>query len=259
MRLVQVHLSSEFEWIDVYPLSDVHAGDPLHLQAEFEAFIDFIQREPNRFLVLNGDLVDNATVASVGNTYAATMSPQEQKRYIIKALRPVSDRVLFICTGNHETGRTRNADGQDITGDIAMALDLEERYCPNGGFLQVTFGKARNGKRRSYTGYIMHGSSGGKKSGSALNAIEDIAGWAIADFLVMGHSHRKIASANAGRLEPDLQNKNIRKIVPLTVVSSSWLDFGGYAQAKGYRPTSEGSVMIRLWAYDRAIEGVVRV
>ena len=48
--------------ITIYPISDVHLGALEHNADEWEKFIDKIKNEPNSYLILNGDLMNNAKV-----------------------------------------------------------------------------------------------------------------------------------------------------------------------------------------------------
>lgn len=258
MEIVQQHLSRDFDIIEIFSVNDLHVGDPLHDGKMFDRFLKMIKEQDNRFIVLAGDLIDNPTRNSVGDTYESLMSPQEQKEFVIEKLEPIADRILFICDGNHEARNVRG-DGQLITRDIAFALKKKDVYRAPGGFLQVTFGAKRNGKRRSYVGYITHGSGGGATSGNALNKVESLSYFAQADFYIMGHNHKRIVADNVVQLRPDTRNGIVRAISPICIVAGAWMDYGGYGQFKMYRPGGKGTVPLRLYAKKRCLEGVLRV
>lgn len=47
-------LSSDFDTLEIYPLSDVHIGDPLLDEKRLYQFRDEILAEPNRYVTCNG-------------------------------------------------------------------------------------------------------------------------------------------------------------------------------------------------------------
>ena len=66
--------------ITIVPVFDVHLGNPYCMEQEFNKFINETAETPNRYLVIGGDLIENGTRASVGDSvFEQTMTPQEQK------------------------------------------------------------------------------------------------------------------------------------------------------------------------------------
>ena len=62
----------------IYPLADVHLGA---IGADTQAFYELITQiasEPNSYVTLQGDLIDNGTRNSVTNIFKATMPPSQQ-------------------------------------------------------------------------------------------------------------------------------------------------------------------------------------
>ena len=51
--------------IKIYPISDVHLGAAEHLTAEWDNFCKRILEEPNSYVILGGDLLNNSTRSSV--------------------------------------------------------------------------------------------------------------------------------------------------------------------------------------------------
>ena len=102
MRVYPVNLSNEYETVEFLPLSDMHIGSPFFNDALFKQYIDYIKAAPNRYCVLNGDMMDVVTKCSVGDIYRQKYSPREQIEVTEKALLPIKDRIWGIITGNHE-------------------------------------------------------------------------------------------------------------------------------------------------------------
>ena len=74
--------------IKIYPISDVHLGAAEHMASEWDNFCKKILGEPNSYIILGGDLLNNSLKSSVANIYEETMRPREQKRIMAEMLRP---------------------------------------------------------------------------------------------------------------------------------------------------------------------------
>lgn len=256
MNVIVHSLPQEFETLEIYPLSDLHYGDPNVDMDAFNRFTDMILEQPNRYIVSIGDNVNNSLKSSVGDVYMETASPREQRKWLKQRLEPLKDRILVMVDGNHEYRSTKDADAS-ITLDIADSLGLTSLYADDEAVLKVTFGKkAENGKPRCFTVYCVHGSGGGKRPGSAVNNIEMLAMSIDADIYIIGHVHKRIAYKNSFR-RIDTRNNNVIYRERLFVVTSLWLNFGGYAARKMMIPSAKGSVPIILDARTGQMEAHV--
>jgi len=256
-KLIVHDLSSDFETLEIYPLLDLHIGDKKTDIVAFHNFIRHILDKPNRFITIQGDLMNNAIKSSVSNVYEETMNPQEQKKWLIHELRCVKDRILCIVPGNHEWRSTKDVDNHPLE-DIAIALDIDDLYRPDGAFLKVSFGrKTNNGKKATYTLCCIHGNGGGAKSGGAVNKIEDFL-YSVEgiDIMIMGHVHKKLAG-RPSRLCIDPHNNYVTQRDTLWVIAAPWQEYGGYAFRKMLRPASRGKTPITLYGKEKYFEAVI--
>ena len=232
--------------ITIYPISDVHLGASEHMTREWELFCQRVVNEPNSYIILGGDLINNATRNSVSNIFEETMRPREQKKVMVKMLEPLRDKILCAVSGNHER-RNRDVDN-DITYDIMCKLDLEWVYRENIAFLKIQMGKPRgDGKKNpTYILTVTHGSGGGILTGGAVNRNERF-GYVLdgSDALIVGHTHKPYVTQPA-KLKIDAQNNRV-SIKPFKVVSmTSWLGYSAYAAQKMLLPTSHAPQTIKL-------------
>ena len=216
--------------IKIYPISDVHLGAAEHLTAEWDNFCKRILEEPNSYVILGGDLLNNSTRSSVADIFEETMRPREQKRKMAEMLKPIKHKILCAVNGNHERRSGKDAD-DDPTYDIMCKLDLEHLYRENMAFLCLRFGNQKgNGlKNPTYTFVISHGAGGGGSTGSAVNRGEKF-GYVVdgMDCLILGHTH-KAYTTQPSKISIDLHNNKV-SLKPFKVVSTtSWLAYGGYA------------------------------
>lgn len=256
-ELITHEFSRQWDTMEIYPLNDLHIGDVKTDLTLFRQFTKFILEEENRFLILNGDLMNNAIKSSVSNVYRETISPQEQKKWLIHELRPVSHRILAITGGNHEN-RTKKESDVDLTEDIAIALNLEHVYDEECVFVKISFGRStKNQKVTTYVIHATHGAGGGKMIGSALNNLESYGMcYEGVDVFLMGHVHGRVAT-RSNKIIIDPRNNVIIEKEILYVIASAWQDFGGYAMKNMLRPRCKGKTPIILYGREKKFEVII--
>lgn len=239
----------------IYPISDVHLGASEHMFKEWADFCDRIVNEPNSYVFLAGDLINNATKSSVSNVFDEIMRPKEQKRRIAEMLFPIKDKILCAVSGNHERRSGKDAD-DDPCYDIFCKLDLEHLYREDIAFVRIHVGGKTScgGTNPTYIFVVTHGAGGGMLTGGAVNRGERF-GYVLdgADALVVGHTHKPFVT-QPSKIKIDPQN-NCVSIRPFKVVSTtSWLDYGGYAAQKMMNPTSHAPQVILLSGNSKEIK-----
>ena len=233
--------------IILFPISDVHLGASEHMEKEWADFCRQIEETPNAYIILGGDLINNATRNSVSNVFEETMRPREQKKVMAEMLTPIRDRILCAVSGNHERRSGKDAD-DDPTYDIMCKLDIEHLYRENMAFVKIRIGK-RDGdgtKNPTYMLTVTHGAGGGILTGGAVNRNERF-GYIVdgMDCLIVGHTHKPFVT-QPSKIKIDPFNNKV-DIKPFKVVSSSsWLNYGGYAAQKMLLASSHAPQTITL-------------
>ena len=239
----------------IYPIADLHHGAEESMEESFMAFIDFIRRTPNAYLIIAGDMLDNGIKGSVTNVYRQRYMPAEAKRMLAKMLEPVRNRILCGTEGNHEFRNSREVDDDPLY-DVFCKLDIESRYRQNMAFLKLFVGKQDgNGTvNPTYSIVVTHGAGGGILTGGAVNRAEKF-GYVLdgGDLLILGHTHKQF-DTTPGKIKIDLHNNKV-SIKPFKVCSvSSWLSYGGYAARMMLPPTVQVQTKITLGATRKEIE-----
>ena len=251
-------LSAEFETLEIYPLSDVHIGDPLLDEKRLYKFRDEILEQPNRYIICNGDLINNATANSVSDHVEEVYRIDEQIAIVAQFLDPVKDRILVMHEGNHEKRSYRYAEIWP-TWEMARQLRITPVYSRFPYILYLKFGKQR-GKRTDrkavYTLFGKHGTAGGRRPGAKLNNLQDMAGVVDADIYLQSHTHTPIAHRDS---YIRLNTRNNKKIVieKLYINSGSFVNYGGYGSEHGYRPTSTKYPKIVLHTKEKLAEAIL--
>jgi predicted MPP superfamily phosphohydrolase len=141
MRWFGWQLDTQYKHIRILTLSDLHHGALLSSMKHFQKAIQFVKDNDDVRLVLSGDLCESTLKTSKGDVYQQVGSPEDQRDQVIETLRPVKEKILGMCTGNHE-GRIYDVAGIDISKSIAKELHVP--YRPEGILLKISFGEQKD-------------------------------------------------------------------------------------------------------------------
>ena len=238
---------SDFEMIEhrfegnddvvIIPISDVQLGAREHLRKEWDTFVSGVLDRPRTYLMLGGDLMNNATKTSVSNVFEEVLRPSEAKRQLVTALTPLKERILCGVPGNHER-RNKDVD-DDPMYDIMCKLDLEHLYRENMAFVKVGIGSKEGSgiKNPTYMFCVSHGHGSSIYTSAAASKAERF-GMAIdgIDCLIVGHTHKPL-NVPVGKIKVDAHNNKVSVVPWRLVVSTSWLGYAGYAGQKLLTPT----------------------
>ncbi len=227
----------------IHFIADLHLGSKEHMGEAWSKFCDSVLDDPNAYIILGGDLINNGTRNSVSGPFDDIIRPREQKIMMAEMLKPLADRILCAVPGNHEARSWKDAD-DDPMYDILCKLNLEDIYRENIAFLKIKLGDDH--KDPCYILTVMHGAGGGIWTGAAVNRNERF-GYTIdgTDALLVGHTHKPYVT-QPGKIYIDPYNNKV-SIKPLKViVATSWLDYGGYAARKQLLPSSHAPQIITL-------------
>lgn len=224
--------------VTIWPLADVHLGSE---GAETQAFYDLLKQiaaEPDSYVTLQGDLIDNGTRNGISNIFKATMPPSQQKREMAKALEIIRPKILCLLPGNHCRRSGKDAD-DDPMYDIASKLDLEDKYRESIAFLRIGLGHDRKHNREwAYHLACVHGAGGGNLPGAGINRADNyLQSMDGIDILIHGHTHRPYA-LRGSKLVIDSQNKIAKQRPTLTICAGQWLNYVGYPVDGMLRPVA---------------------
>lgn len=243
------------EDIKIYPVGDLHIGASEFMYQKWVGFKKRLLAEPNSYITIGGDMMNNATRSSVSNIFEETMRPSEQKKWLSKELGEVKHKILCVVSGNHERRSEKDADDNPLY-DVCCKLDIEDIYRENMAFIKLQFGKqdGDGAKNPTYMLGVTHGAGGGIYTGAAVNRNERF-GHVIdgLDGLMVGHVH-KGAITKPQKIVIDKQNNKIGFKDFVVVSSTSWLQYGNYALQKMLLPASNDIQTLTLRGKEKKIE-----
>ena len=252
MKVIKCELPEELTHIELHIFADEHIGDENCDLQRLKDRIEYVKNTPNAYCLLNGDIMDNATKTSIGDTYTQTYNPMEQIENAVELFSPIKHKILAISHGNHEA-RTYRKEGIDLSAIMAARLDLIDKYSPTSALLFLRLGKLNrkesngSGKNRKicYTLYMLHGSGGGRKEGAKAIRLADMASIVDTDIYIHSHTHLPMVMKQ-GFHRIDTRNNAVAHIDKLFVNTASNLNYGGYGEAQEFKPSSKQTPVIYL-------------
>jgi predicted phosphodiesterase len=247
MKSIKIDLPRELEKVELHVFADEHMGDPHSDIKRLMQRIEHVKNTPDAFCILNGDIIDNATKTSIGDTYTQDLNPMEQLTKAVEIFEPIKDKILCITHGNHEN-RTYKKEGINLSYLMAAQLGLTDRYTPTSAVLFIRFGQdVRNGRDQKirYTIYVLHGSGGGRKEGAKAIRLADMAAIIDTDIYIHSHTHLPMIMKQAFH-RIDLKSSTVTHVSKLFVNTAANLDYGGYGEAGEFKPTSKDTPVIYL-------------
>ena len=226
--------------INIIPISDIHLGHRCCNKEKLLEIIKFIERKPNTYTILLGDQFECATKSSVGmGPYEEEMNVGDQLKWLYKALKPLAakNKILGICTGNHENRLTQFA---NIDPAQVLAEKLEVPYFGWQGYLSLLVGK------NIYNVSAFHGAGGGTSKASKMNASKKIKNIVNCDLYLSGHTHDKMQDEEL-KYEFDLKSGKLVPSIKHFAVCGSFLEYWtSYPEMKALEPSITGSILITL-------------
>ncbi len=254
MNVIKIDLPRELTSVELHLFADEHLGDEHCDIKRLLARIEYVKNTPNAYCILNGDIIDNATKTSIGDTYTQVFNPMEQIAKAVELFAPIKDKILCITHGNHEN-RTYKKEGINISRLMANQLGLAEKYTPTSAALFIRVGEFSNGRKETngsgkirkicYTLYVLHGSGGGRKEGAKAIRLADMASIIDTDIYIHSHTHLPMIMKQAFHRIDD-RNSAVSLVDKLFVNTAANLRYGGYGEAGEFKPSSTDTPVIYL-------------
>ena len=254
MKVIKIDLPRDLSLVEIHTFADEHIGDEHSDLKKLLARIEYVKNTPYAYCILNGDIIDNATKTSIGDTYAQVFNPMEQLTKAVEIFAPIKDKILCITHGNHEN-RTYKNEGINLSRLMANQLGLSDRYTSTSAALFVRVGAQSRGHKETngsgkvrkvcYTIYVLHGSGGGRKEGAKANRLADMASIIDTDIYIHSHTHLPMIMKQAFHRIDD-RNSTVALVDKLFVNTAANLKYGGYGEAGEFKPSSTDTPVIYL-------------
>lgn len=212
--------------IEILAMTDVQFGHLSCNVPRFEEYINWLLKEPNRFTLLLGDMVDAATAISVASPYENTEEPQGQVFRFVETILPIRHRILGYVGGNHERRSVKTF------GDLGRLIStlLRIPYSSGKQFVDINYGR-----HAAFKNSLWHGGTGSKTKGAKAQVLHRFMTQGDAQMYWIGHLHDVVVLF-------DWRERRIKGGVKLEkfagAMSSSFLEhYGTYAEVAGMAAT----------------------
>lgn len=233
--LITWKLPRELEYIHLYPMGDPHVGSQEFSEELWDKWIKKVLADPVGYVVIIGDMFDNALKGSKTDCFDARMRPRDQKKWLTTELSTISGKILGVTPGNHEYRSVYATDDCPLY-DVMCKLDLEDIYRENMAFIKVSLGEKNSERQFSYNIVLAHGGSKTK----ANNFGYSIDGM---DVFVTGHNHQAGDNFPA-KIVIDSRNEKVGLSGYIHVTVPSFQIFGGYVMKGLYMPQDSTKIPI---------------
>ena len=207
--------------LEILQITDIQFGHKQCNVEKLQEYINWVLAEPQRYVVLGGDLVDAGHAQSKGSPFEQIGDPQEEIWTFVKLIAPIRHRVLGYVGGNHE--RRGMATFGDLGRSIAAILQIP--YSPGKQHLDIRFGQHDPFK------ITMHhsGPGGGATVGAVANSLHRLMGQSDSQLFLSGHLHQALTIPASREVRDGKGGVKLIKVVGAR--GSSFLGYyGTYAE-----------------------------
>ena len=194
MEIAKIKIKVKGNALFLEPFGDIHVGSRLFDEEKFLERVKAVEKDPDRYVLLMGDIIDNIRPWRRGvpnkQFRLDELNPQfptyiDQINYFLELMRPIRHKVIGALIGNHEWGTMDRGEFEQL-----ICRPYGWRYLGATCMLQIT---ASNKKyRRTWNIWAAHGSYSGMHIGGALNRLIAISRiFPNCHVYLMGHTHFK--------------------------------------------------------------------
>jgi len=243
MTLYEITIPNIEDCLYLLPISDLHIGSQGFNQEKLAGYLDWVKEHPNSRFILLGDMFNCVTKGSVRNVYDEKMHLPESRKLFYEIFTPFKKFCLGWIDGNHEEAVYRETG--DFVGEVVCDR-LGWQYYGIDAYVKLRFGKRENNRKPVvYTLYATHGWGAGRKTGTALDKVEELRLICLADIYLASHHHKITVSQNICFI-PDLRNNKLVETKLTYVAAGTFKENGRWEGSKGFKPVKLGSPRIRL-------------
>lgn len=217
--------------VNIYGISDLHIGAPDCNLTKFRQWRKTVLEDPQGYVVVAGDMINNGIKDSKTNSYEETMNPEAQIDVCVEEMRPLAEagRILAWVPGNHETRSWRQV-AHNPAREICIRLNILPLFRREIAFVKINVGAYDKKSQQAYGLLISHGSSRLRHNKFCV-AIEGV------DCFISGHTHQPHILPMC-RLKFNLTHESVSVVPYKEVVLPAFLEPGGYALVHEYAPQS---------------------
>lgn len=241
---------SEHREVLLLVLNDLHIGAPGCNIDKLIRYLQQVKHIPNCYLILNGDLMNNANNLGKSSPLENALSPMNEQKVVHTLLSDpvIKDKIICSTSGNHESGARAKDSGLDSMVTPMATLNIMDKYARYMAqvVLKIKCPYSRTGVA-DYRILVRHGSGMGGKSGKVLeemfNMVKDFGNY---DMIIQGHTHKNLMSVEDKVSQTGKFSSLKKSIVPVNVPSLE--EASQYAMESAYPPPNTDNSLLCIRA-----------
>lgn len=222
-------------------IADIHSGNNNHKRHKLIKTVAQIASEPCHYVIGLGDFWDCILFNDKRASHDDKCGTMDEEYEILKnILEPIKDRMLLLADGNHEIKIEKMRVGSPVK---RLCKEWKIPYGGYSGFLKVNANRKQSNHRPPIVIYYHHGASSGRKTGGAVNRVEELAQYWGADIYAMAHNHKLWAT-----VEPYVDWSGDKPLYFMNTggfLETCTKNETGYGEIKQYNPLRLGTATIR--------------
>lgn len=241
---------SEHREVMLLVLNDLHIGAPGCNIDKLIRYLQEIKHLPNCYLILNGDLMNNANNLGKSSPLENALSPMNEQKVLHTLFSDpiIKDKIICSTSGNHESGARAKDSGLDSLVTPMATLDLIDKYARYMAqiVLKVKCPYTRSGVSE-FRILVRHGSGMGGKSGKVIEEMfNTLKSFGNYDMIIQGHTHKNLMAVD-DRVRQDGKFTSLKKsVVPINIPSLE--EASQYAMESAYPPPNTDNSIICIRA-----------
>ena len=254
MKTLSINLKAIDNLIELIVIGDTHIGSTNFNDSLLDSTIQYVLEQPNRYVILNGDILDCNFKDSVGNIYENALSPSVALGLAVKIFEPIKDRIICSIGGNHDHDRSMKQVDISYAQQLATLLGIADKFSADSIilFLSVEGGiKGHTNKNVQYVVFCSHGNNGGGGTmGSKANALEKMSLCVPrADLFIHSHTHAPVIFKDT-YFDIDEKKKTLAQKERLYVNTNAYLRWqNSYGEKKLLKPQSMSIPIVKMKSY----------
>lgn len=241
---------SEHREVLLLALNDLHIGAPGCNIDKLIRYLQEVKHIPNCYLILNGDLMNNANNLGKSSPLENALSPMNEQKVIHTLFSDpiIKEKIICSTSGNHESGARAKDSGLDSLFTPMATLDLIDIYAR---YMAQIVLKIKNPYTKSgvseYRILVRHGSGMGGKAGKVLEEMFNVVKrFGNYDMILEGHTHKNLMAVEDKVSQSGKFSSLKKSVVPINVPSLE--EASQYAMESAYPPPNTDNSLICIRA-----------
>ena len=237
---------SQHSQVMLLVLNDVHVGSPGCNIDKVIRYLKEVRNIPNCYIILNGDLMNNANNLGKSNPLENDLSPMNEQKVLHTMLSDpiIKEKIICSTSGNHESGARAKDSGLDALVTPMATLDILDVYARY--MAQVVIRMKCAYTASGYTDFkilVRHGSGMGGQAGKVIENMFNLCKkFGNYDMIIQGHTHKNLYATEDQVVQYDKYSCLKKSVTPINVPALE--EASQYAMESAYPPPNTDNSII---------------